>query len=211
MASLYRATTFFGLGAATLVTQLLISPLASVLMQRNVWLPVVVGMALFIPTMLIAMTMPETLPRDAKSPDFQEDPAGEVSSQQGQSHAGDDNGSTMKRWWHHVSGLIPEKHVAAVTCIWGDQQVALLMLTLLTTTLGKFAQEILIQFTHKRFGWSWAKVRRLSPQHRLTLRTCRFLTSLLFTICRPDILCHSRLLSPCLCSRYSCRRLITSF
>jgi hypothetical protein len=40
-------------------------------------------------------------------------------------------------------------------------RVALLLFTFLLTTLGRMAQEILLQYVTNRYGWSWAQVRWL--------------------------------------------------
>lgn len=37
------------------------------------------------------------------------------------------------------------------------------MLPLIFVTLGKYIQEMLLQYATKRFGWSWSKVHRPLP------------------------------------------------
>lgn len=157
---LCSANTFFALGAATLVTELLVNPLASNLMQKNVWLPIFIAMSLFVPTMAIALALPETLPRAVEAGDGLGDSLSDHDAgQDGQEHNTDQPDGGRRGWWAKLSGLVPEKQMAAALFVWGNQQLVMLMLTLLTTTLGKMVQEILSQFTHTRFGWSWAKVR----------------------------------------------------
>lgn len=42
----------------------------------------------------------------------------------------------------------------------GNRRIVVLMLPLIFVTLGKYIQEMLLQYSTKRFGWSWSKVRR---------------------------------------------------
>lgn len=47
---------------------------------------------------------------------------------------------------------------AALRYIRRYRHISLLLFTFLITTLGRFAQEILLQFVTKRFNWTWAQV-----------------------------------------------------
>ncbi|RDW94397.1 hypothetical protein BP5796_00160 [Coleophoma crateriformis] len=41
--------------------------------------------------------------------------------------------------------------------IWGDTKIALLMLTILLTSLGRYAGELKLQYATKKFHWTWAQ------------------------------------------------------
>lgn len=66
-----------------------------------------------------------------------------------------------------------EQLMAIVTAaMWfarGNILVTLLFLTFLVTTLGRLAQDVLLQYITKRYGWSWAQASTVFYYHDLYL------------------------------------------
>ena len=151
-----RSTAFMAMGAATLASELLISPLASSLMRYDPWLPILIGVGLYAISNVLALALPETLNRRAPPgclpPDLVTGPE-DAREQNGQSHPQQKH-PLRSRLFESVERL----RAATGFFIWGNRTVALLLLTLLTTDFGKMAVELLLQFARKRFGWPWSKV-----------------------------------------------------
>ncbi|KAK5993070.1 Efflux pump ustT-like protein [Cladobotryum mycophilum] len=144
-----KSTAFFVLGAATLGSEAFISPIASILMRQNLWLRIYLGFGLYIPGILLTLYLPETLNLEGLSDQQQSNMIGETTAEEGRQY--------RISVWSHVQQSIRKLQTATMFFIRGNWHVVLLLLTLLTTTLGKMAQEMLLQFIRKRFGWSWSK------------------------------------------------------
>ncbi|EFY84113.1 MFS transporter, putative [Metarhizium acridum CQMa 102] len=155
----YRATTFFTLGAAVLVTELVVSPVASVLMQANLWLPIFLGIILFPVCILLVLCMEET-----KSPSVFSDQASpgliSADSSTGQNEEVERGHKHSNIWVRFCHGLERLKE-GTVFFVAGNYRVAFLLSTLLTTTFGKTAQEMMLQFARRRFKWSWSEAGNL--------------------------------------------------
>lgn len=63
----HRTPIFFGIQALILGTQMIAVPLGSVLMKRDLWLPMYLSIASLITGILVTLPMPETLKRDTES------------------------------------------------------------------------------------------------------------------------------------------------
>ncbi|KAG8427866.1 hypothetical protein J3459_006274 [Metarhizium acridum] len=155
----YRATTFFTLGAAVLVTELVVSPVASVLMQANLWLPIFLGIILFPVCILLVLCMEET-----KGPSVFSDQASpgliSADSSTGQDEEVERGHKHSNIWVRFCHGLERLKE-GTVFFVAGNYRVAFLLSTLLTTTFGKTAQEMMLQFARRRFKWSWSEAGNL--------------------------------------------------
>lgn len=131
-------------------------------MQKNVWTPIFVGLSLLAPALLISLLLPETLrpgTRKATGPvSSSEDNRNHTSTLNG-APRGSSSSQRPKTAWialkHAIRGLV----TAAAFFIKLNRHVTLLLTTLLVTTLGKHAQDVLLQFARKRYDWTWAQVR----------------------------------------------------
>lgn len=149
-----RSTVFFYFGAAVLAGDLVFSSLAAFLMQHvSVWAPIQLSLALFVPVVPLCLTLPETLLKEDPTPT---------------NVAGTENGaendttgppaSRTKTMRNALSDTAASFTASTAFLFNGaDHQVGLLLTTLLTTTLGRHAQDILLQFTRGRYDWSWAQ------------------------------------------------------
>ncbi|RDW63435.1 hypothetical protein BP6252_10980 [Coleophoma cylindrospora] len=142
-----RATTLFILGAGTLVGDLVAAPMSSILMERNVWIPIMLGILIMIISTLGIFVLPETL-------NFKT--LGRIPEDLETTHSTtkDNSESTLlSRIKTEGSQLV----TAVRLYIWGNTNVALLMLTLIFTSLGNYARELLLQYSTKKFNWTWAQ------------------------------------------------------
>jgi len=142
------ANFFFALGAVVLGGDIFASPLASRLMQTDPWIPIFLGLVLFLPAVLLAAVLPETM-RIAHVP---EDALRDDDETQGEAAR---NGLQL-----HVRDALARLKKAAVVFIGGDKRVALLLALLLVSTFGKGEQDLLMQFARKKHAWTWAQVRQ---------------------------------------------------
>ncbi|GFP55218.1 efflux pump ustT [Trichoderma asperellum] len=121
----YRTTTFFGIAGSVIAAGQLAPPLISILSEKNIWLPVFVGISLYIPIVAIALYLPETLDRkalpDVVAPDLAD---AALDNQEArdidvQNH---DRPSWIHRWRSFTEG-IHSFRVAAISMFWGDRQI----------------------------------------------------------------------------------------
>ncbi|KAK1243568.1 hypothetical protein MKX08_001706 [Trichoderma sp. CBMAI-0020] len=156
----HRTTTFFGIGVSWLAAELFVFPLATTLMHTSIWLPIFVGISLYIPTIAIALFLPETLHMkallDDVAPDLAE--AALANQEERDGDEGNHNRPWWTRWRRSLTEGFPRFREAIVSVFWGNRQVTLLLLTLLVTSVGKGAEIMLLQFVNWRFGWDWLKV-----------------------------------------------------
>ncbi|ERS95483.1 hypothetical protein HMPREF1624_07999 [Sporothrix schenckii ATCC 58251] len=131
-----RSTVFFYFGAAVLAVEFVISSLAAFLMQRvSVWAPIQLSLALFVPVVPLYNGAENGEENDAAGP-----------------------ASRPKTIRNALSDTAASVTASTAFLFNGaDHQVGLLLATLLTTTLGRHAQDILLQFTRGRYDWSWAQ------------------------------------------------------
>ncbi|KAK8022905.1 MFS multidrug transporter [Apiospora marii] len=135
-----RSTTFSYLAAAVMGGELIASPLVYLLMERSLWLPVYLGMGCLVVATIVPVFLPETLSRQPRrqSPESQQPPVSLFETVRQETK----KLSEAMRW-----------------LTWGNWKVAVLLCTFLLTTLGRFAQEILLHYVTRRYHWSWSKVR----------------------------------------------------
>jgi len=140
------------------------SPLAGFLMRRSPWVPVLVGLFLLILTILASLVIPETLGLKKLRDDLRTrggdvdtaDPAlagepevsSEVSSMQ----------KSMAKAWEDMGEVWK--------FILGNKRIVFLMMAVMFFTVGRYVQEMLLQYATKRYGWTWDEVRIRSLTHR---------------------------------------------
>lgn len=140
-----RSSTFLYLGAASLLGELIAGPTAFFLMQISDWLSVAVGWGCVTVALIVSLLLPDTLNHRESS----------------QQDADETSGATTKGSTGFMARLRLEVESLAsleLHSVWGKGQSFLLLLTFLLTSLGRYAQEILLQYVTKRYGWEWSQV-----------------------------------------------------
>ncbi|KJR86821.1 MFS transporter [Sporothrix schenckii 1099-18] len=141
-----RSTVFFYFGAAVLAV--------------DVWAPIQLSLALFVPVVPLCLTLPETLRKEGPT---STDVAGTDNGTDNGAENGEENDAAGPASRPKIIRNALSDTAASVTASTAflfngaDHQVGLLLATLLTTTLGRHAQDILLQFTRGRYDWSWAQ------------------------------------------------------
>ena len=60
--------------------------------------------------------------------------------------------------WKKTVHLVRDSAVDTWTFILGNRRIVLLMLPIMFFVVGRFVQELLLQYATKRYNWSWSKV-----------------------------------------------------
>ncbi|CAK7200148.1 hypothetical protein SEUCBS139899_002838 [Sporothrix eucalyptigena] len=156
---LYLSSVFFYFIAAVTAVGLVFSTVTVKLMQIDVWLPIYIGLALLLPILPLCYFIPETLPSghgDTPSRDGDGDIPNQAEDAQ------DDIAPEQPQQRKTVSSAVKDAlaSLANSTAFFFDpanRHIALLLVTFLTTTVGKHSQDILLQYVRNRYGWSWAQ------------------------------------------------------
>jgi hypothetical protein len=152
--SVPRAVVLFEVTGFFYVAELVAAPLGGYLMGddgAHPWTPMLLSAGCLLLTIALTCFLPETLGlRNATKLDS--------SAAYGEDLSGEGDGEmdehVLKRAWKLVKG-----HVTQVwTFVLRDRNVAWLLLAIFFLIFGRFVQEILLQYSTKRYHWSWAKV-----------------------------------------------------
>lgn len=148
-----------------LIFELIGSPLIPVLMKIDTWLPIFIGLSLYMPILICALCLPETLgveqPPELK-PTWAHPPGVRMSrSEQAPSEIEHQTG--IFSWLRKSSAGCSKGWYTTSLVIQENASVSLLLLTFLLTVLGNEAHDTLLQFARRRFGWSWSEVSPLEP------------------------------------------------
>lgn len=115
-------------------------------MMISPWLAILVGVLLCAASGLILLLLPETLELTRQA-DREEGIENEA-SQSGK--------ATIVQ---KTLDIARESYYVTKTFILGNKRVVMLMLPLCFFIVGRYAQELLLQYATKRYNWSWSKVR----------------------------------------------------
>lgn len=156
VAKLCRSLVFIYIAAAVLGSQLVASPLVYVLINVDTWLPVYCGLGCLWLATAVAFSIPRMML--AKIPVLEH-----VKTEEAQ----ESRAQAQTALHHRLMGVAK----AAVWFARGNVLVVVLLLTFLVTSLGRLAQEIILQYITKRYGWSWSEVSiSISPCHLCVLQ-----------------------------------------
>lgn len=120
-------------------------------MARGAWFSVFVGVGCLSAAVLVALTFPET--RDAAK-------RGETTRNDGDDNDFENSYSVPYaglRAWSHLA--LKQVTTSVRSYFWDDKRLGLLLFSLIFTSLSKYVSTILMQYTTKRYHWSWAEVR----------------------------------------------------
>ncbi|KXJ91608.1 major facilitator superfamily domain-containing protein [Microdochium bolleyi] len=150
-----RATVFFQFGAAFAVAELVSGPLAGAVMLKSSWLCMLLGLGLWIFANVLCCVVPETL-EIRRLADRLEGTLGdgEALDDAAATFAKDDSleplTSRVKRQLRHSADEVRDFAVV-------NQGLLFLMLSLVFVVLSKVVRLLLLQFTTKKFNWSWSQ------------------------------------------------------
>lgn len=153
-----RTPVLFRFYSVFLVAELVANPLGGFLVGKSPWLTLFTGNVFMVLVIGSVYILPETLSVRR----WHDKRAGKTLSPRLASLGGDDNDDEELKKSSMRAAL--DDAQAQLVEVWdfliGNRRIVVLMLPLIFTTLGKYIQEMLLQYATKRFGWSWSKVRR---------------------------------------------------
>lgn len=153
-----RTPVLFRFYSVFLVAELVANPLGGFLVSKGAWLSLFIGNAFMVLVTASVYILPETLSVRR----WHDKKAGKVPSPRLASLDVDDNDDEVLKKSNMRAALDDAR--AQLVEVWefliGNRRIVVLMLPLIFVTLGKYVQEMLLQYATKRFGWSWSKVGR---------------------------------------------------
>jgi hypothetical protein len=152
-----RATVFLRLSAAVIIGEMFASPLSAILMNFNPWLPVFIGLGSLALATCMSLILPETLGRSVLEPVEHAAAPRHLNHENVRGVGPLPNDKSWRIWWHWSKSQVLHIHVNS-QLMWKNKTVFLLLFTFLVTTLGRFVQELLMQYTTKKFHWTWSQV-----------------------------------------------------
>jgi hypothetical protein len=170
-----RATVFLQLTGAYMVAEIFAGPLAAFLMAVSAWLTLVIVLGLLVVTNLIILVLPETNEVHSQHRRQSEDLLGLQDS-------GAKDDSNLRKLWVQARDSLRE----VWDFILSNKRVGFLMMSIVFVVLGRFVQELLLQYATKRYGWSWSKAAFL-----LTVRSVSNLIILLTVVPALSWMCIS--------------------
>lgn len=154
-----RTPVLFRFYSVFLVAELVANPLGGFLVGKGPWLTLAVGNVFMILVMGSVCIFPETLAVRL----WHDKRAGKMPSPQPTPLDGDDGDELKKSGMQAALGGARRQLTEVWEFLIGNRRLVVLMLPLIFVTLGKYIQEMLLQYATKRFGWSWSKVHRPLP------------------------------------------------
>ncbi|KAJ9498436.1 hypothetical protein H2202_006123 [Exophiala xenobiotica] len=143
-----RSTVFFYRFCTDLIADLAIPPLTSVLMSKNIWIPLL-GAAVFqgcstAMVLILPETSPLPMPKEAVDDIDPRSPSMGSTTSEPEDHPKSD-----KRWKNKIRQTID-----SFSFVQRDTAVAALVLTFLISKVGRQSTNVLFQYASKRYGWT---------------------------------------------------------
>lgn len=141
-----RSTVFFYRFCTDLIAECLTTPITSILMSRNIWIPLLAAVAFQGLGAIMSLIIPETLPIAIS------EQASGASNMASYASDTDEEPIYDKRWkrWRQQT----RESFGFIT---RDTAVAALVVTFLISKVGRQSINILLQYVSKRYGWSLSK------------------------------------------------------
>lgn len=116
------------------------------LMDRSPWLCLAIGVVIFISCIPLSYAIPETLSKP------------EISLSQADTEDAIIKPTIYGRLKLAINALLSMD----LSFAWKNASVFMLLIVILCTTLGRFANELILQYSTYRYHWEWSKVSNLS-------------------------------------------------
>ncbi|GKT65419.1 ATP synthase F0 [Colletotrichum tofieldiae] len=147
-------------GATAVVGELVVVPLSAALLTKNPWLPLTLGMIFLIIGTCIPPFIPETLELRRTADQEAERPLRRTED-------GTDDKRTL---WEQITSSVKNDTGHVYNFLIESRRVSILLLSFNLTVVVKYTKmEIMSQYVHNIFNWSWAKVMSKSPGSRRSL------------------------------------------
>jgi hypothetical protein len=141
---------FFYRFCTDLVAELIVPPVASMLMHKNTWIPLLLAVAFQGLSVILSLSLPETLPViDPQESSEDTNDISPVATSFGQETLSKSDG----RWG---SWFTRNKHL--FDFVIKDKVLSALVVTFLISKVGRQSTNILFQYVSKRYAWTLAQV-----------------------------------------------------
>lgn len=137
-------------------------------MEVNLWLPIWLGLGCLGLATIITRFVPETLPESEAVSEGPGEETARVTPIM-------DNKLSSPRLLYVARSEVSKLGQAMTWLAKEHYHVMALLFTLLLTTFGRFAQELLSQYVTKRYSWSWSQVGVSAHSHLIKLQLMRSL------------------------------------
>lgn len=140
-----RSTTFFWVGGCVLGTLGVGQPLSALLMERSPWIPLWLGLGLWLLAVVVACNLPETLHMREKTlaPEFRHGSPDSLSLKD------DDAQGVLQR-----AKLAARRFVRAAAFLVEDIRVFILLCCFMIGMVTQESNNVLLQYVSKRYDWS---------------------------------------------------------
>lgn len=146
-----RSTVFFYRFCTDLVADLIVPPIASMLMNKNTWIPLLLAVAFQGLSVILALGLPETLPVvDSKRAGEDTD---DISSDYTISGQAEIPSKSDGKWGSWLT-----RNKDSFDFVIKDRALSALVFTFLISKVGRQAANMLFQYVSKRYGWTLAQV-----------------------------------------------------
>ncbi|PYH95837.1 MFS transporter, partial [Aspergillus ellipticus CBS 707.79] len=143
-----RATAYFVLSAAILVSEILAAPLSAWMMASSLWMPFMLGLAFEILGMFTVFVIPETRPKSLEEPVTE--PAAEDET------SGSSPCSSTSLWSSAIRSACSQiSQLNGFIC--EHPNAIIISFTFLLASFGLEALGFMVQYASKRFSWSMAE------------------------------------------------------
>lgn len=163
---------FFQLTAVFLGAQMISEPLGGAMLLWDPWIPLLVSLFFLVLATLLVLVFPETVHLHDGKRSWEE-----------ADHTGDNVPRLAKLAQTAREGLLD-----MWAFVLGNRSVVFLLLSFIFSILGRYAGEILRQYSTDRYGWSWSKASMV-----LTIRNAGSLATLLAVMPVASWFCTRRL------------------
>ncbi|KAL2161020.1 hypothetical protein VTH06DRAFT_8733 [Thermothelomyces fergusii] len=167
-----RATVFFQIAAVFLASQMIAGPLGGAMLLWDPWIPLLVSLLVLILAALSVLIFPETV--------YLHDGKG---SREEPGLVGNDAPGMAKLVRRAREGFLDLR-----AFVFGNRSIVFLLLSFVFVILGRYAGEILLQYSTDRYGWSWSTASMV-----LTIRNAGSLVTLLAAMPVASWFCTRRL------------------
>jgi hypothetical protein len=145
-----RFNAFLKVSATELVTQIVATPIAALMMKRSPWLPLFLSSAINLINYVLCLRLAETRPSRVEETSQSSFSPGWESDQQ--EHE-DQKAITRDSFKKFKSVLKSTKSL-----LWGNSSVVILLLVFFVACFGKESLELLLQYISKRYLWDYSQV-----------------------------------------------------
>ncbi|EFX02009.1 major facilitator superfamily transporter [Grosmannia clavigera kw1407] len=178
-----RASAYFIIVATFLVSDMISSPLGGTLLLFGNWAPLLVGVAAAVLAVLVLLPLPETLGFDQTT--------GTVQTAANSTDTDSTDGSSAKQpltVWQQTVHVLRTDALETWRFIFSNRHIMLLTSSFVFFVIGRFVQELLLQYATKRYNWSWSRAAFL-----LTIRSMSNLVLFIVILPAASIFCLHRL------------------